>query len=96
MRIIIEGKLSELQDFLYKDVDFAKCRPFGPNLKEIHDGKIFDITVKNVKIWQSQWTSKPSPFIKLENGDMRCMVDFHTNDESSVNIQGKSEGVISW
>lgn len=54
MRIIIEGKLSELKDSLYKDVDLEKCMPCGPNLREIHDGKSFDITIKNVKIYQDQ------------------------------------------
>lgn len=96
MRIIIEGKLSELKDFLYKDVDPKKCRPWGPNLKEIHDGKTFDITVKNVKIWQDQWTAESTPFIKLEGNDKVCMVDFHTNDESSLKIEHKSDGVITW
>jgi len=96
MRIIIEGKLSELKDFLYKDVDPGKCRPWGPNLKEVHDGKTFDITVKNVKIWQDQWTAESTPFIKLEGNDKACMVDFHTNDESSIDIQGRPDGVITW
>ena len=96
MRIIIEGKLSELKDFLYKDVDLEKCMPCGPNLREIHDGKSFDITIKNVKIYQDQWTAESTPFIKLEKGDLACMVDFHMNDESSINIQDRSNNVISW
>lgn len=96
MRIIIEGKLSELKDFLYKDVDPGKCKYYGPNLKEIHDGKNFDITAKNVKIYQDQWTSESRPFIKLENGDLACMIDFHTNDESSINIHGRPDDVITW
>lgn len=96
MRIIIEGKLSELKDFLYKDVDPKKCKLWGPNLKEIHNDKTFDITVKNVKVYQDQWTAESTPFIKLENGDLACMVDFHTNDESSVDIQGRPDGIITW
>ncbi len=96
MRIIIEGKLSELKDFLYKDVDPRKYPSWGPNLKEIHDGKTFDITVKNVKIWQDQWAAESTPFINLEGNDKVCMVDFHTNDESSIDIQSRSDGVISW
>ena len=104
MRIIIEGKLSELKDFLYKNVDPEKCKPWGPNLREIHDGKSFDITIKNVKIYQDQWTAESTPFIKLEGNDKVCMVDFHTNDESSINIQDRSnnaitlrpDGVITW
>lgn len=96
MRIIIEGKLSELKDSLYKDVDFEKCMPCGPNLREIHKDKTFDITIKNVKIYQDQWTAESTPFIKLEKGDLACMVDFHMNDESSINIQDRSNNVISW
>ena len=96
MRIIIEGKLSELKDSLYKDVDPEKCKPWGSNLREIHDGKSFDITIKNVKIYQDQWTTESTPFIKLEKGDLACMVDFHMNDESSINIQDRSNNVISW
>lgn len=96
MRIIIEGKLSELKDSLYKDVDPEKCKPYGPDLKEIHDGKSFDITIKNVKIYQDQWTTESTPFVKLEKGDLACMVDFHMNDESSINIQERSDNVISW
>ena len=104
MRIIIEGKLSELKDFLYKNVDPEKCRPWGPNLKEIYDGKSFDITIKNVKIYQDQWTAESTPFIKLDKGDLACMVDFRMNDGSSINIQDKSDnintirsdGVITW
>lgn len=96
MRIIIEGKLSELKDSLYKDVDLEKCMPCGPNLREIHDGKSFDITIKNVKIYQDQWTAESTPFVKLEKGDLACMVDFHMNDESSINIQDRSNNIISW
>ena len=96
MRIIIEGKLSELKDFLYKDVDPDKCKPWGPNLREIHDGKSFDITIKNVKIYQDQLTAESTPFIKLEKGDLACMIDFRMNDESSINIQDRSNNVISW
>ena len=96
MRIIIEGKLSELKDFLYKDVDLEKCKPWGSNLREIHDGKSFDITIKNVKIYQDQLTAESTPFIKLDKGDLACMVDFHMNDESSINIQDRSNNVISW
>ena len=48
MRIIIEGKLSELKDSLYKDVDPEKCKPWDSNLREIHDGKSFDITLKSL------------------------------------------------
>lgn len=96
MRIIIEGKLSELKDFLYKDVSPEKCKYYGSNLKEIHDGKTFDIIVKNVKIYQDQWTSDSQPFIKLENDDLACMIDFHTNDESSINIRDRSDGIITW
>lgn len=50
MRIIIEGKLSELKDSLFK----------------------------------------------LEGNDKVCMVDFRMNDESSINIQDRSNNVISW
>lgn len=96
MRIIIEGKLSELKDSLYKDVDPEKCKPWGPNLREIHNGKSFDITIKNVKIYQDQLTAESTPFVKLEKGDLACMVDFHMNDESSINIQDRSDNVISW
>lgn len=96
MRIIVEGKFSELKDFLYQDIDPEKCKLWGANLKEIYNDKTFDITVKNVKIWQDQWTAESTPFIKLEGNDKVCMVDFHTNDESSVNIQSRSDGVISW
>ena len=96
MRIIIEGKLSELKDSLYKDVNPEKCKPWGPNLREIHDGKSFDITIKNVKIYQDQLTAESTPFVKLEKGDLACMVDFHMNDESSINIQDRSDNVISW
>ena len=104
MRIVIEGKLSELKDFLYKDVDPEKCKPWGPNLREIHDGKSFDITIKNVKIYQDQWTAESTPFIKLDKGDLACMIDFRMNDESSINIQDRSnnaitlrpDGVITW
>ena len=96
MRIIIEGKLSELKDFLYKDVDPEKCMPCGPNLREIHNGKSFDITIKNVKIYQDQRTAESTPFVKLEKGDLACMIDFHMDDESSINIQSRSDGVITW
>lgn len=96
MRIIIEGKLSELKDSLYKDVDPEKCMPWGSNLREIHNGKSFDITIKNVKIYQDQLTAESTPFIKLEKGDLACMVDFHMNDESSINIQDRSNNIISW
>lgn len=104
MRIIIEGKFSELKDFLYKNVDPDKCKSWGPNLREIHDGKSFDITIKNVKIYQDQWTAESTPFIKLDKGDLACMVDFRMNDESSINIQDRSnnaitlrpDGVITW
>ena len=96
MRIIIEGKLSELKDSLYKDVDFEKCMPWGPNLRELHKDKTFDITIKNVKIYQDQWTAESTPFVKLEKGDLACMIDFRMNDESSINIQDRSNNVISW
>ena len=96
MRIIIEGKLSELKDFLYKDVDPEIFILFLPNLREIHDDKSFDITIKNVKIYQDQWTAESTPFVKLEKGDLACMVDFHMDDESSINIQDRSTNVISW
>ena len=96
MRIIIEGKLSELKDFLYKDVDPEKCKSWGPHLREIHKGKTFDITIKNAKIYQDQWTTESTPFVKLEKGDLACMVDFHMNDESSINIQDRSDNVITW
>ena len=96
MRIIIEGKLSELKDFLYWDVD-PKIHPtWGPNLKERHPDLSYDIIVKNVKIWQDQWTAESTPFIKLEKGDLTCMVDFHTNDDSILKIEHKSNGVITW
>ena len=60
--------------------------------------------IKNVKIYQDQWTAESTPFIKLEKGDLACMVDFRMNDESSINIQDKSDnintvrsdGVITW
>lgn len=96
MRIIIEGKLSELKDFLYKDVDFKKCRPWGPDLKEIHGDKTFDLTIKNVEIYQDQWKAESSSFINFEDGDLDCMVDFRTNDESLINIQDRSNNVITW
>ena len=96
MRIIIEGKLSELKDFLYWDIDPKNHAPWGPNLKERHPDLSYDITVKNVKIWQDQWTAESTPFIKLEGNDKVCMVDFHTNDDSSLKIEHKSEGVITW
>lgn len=96
MRIIIEGKLSELKDFLYWDIDPKNHAPWGPNLKERHPDLSYDITVKNVKIWQDQWTAESTPFIKLEGNDKVCMVDFHTNDESSVDIQSRPDGVITW
>lgn len=32
----------------------------------------------------------------IEKGDLACMVDFHMNDESSINIQDRSNNVISW
>lgn len=96
MRIIIEGKLSELKDSLYKDVDPEKCKPWGSNLREIHDGKSFDITIKNVKIYQDQLTAESTPFVKLEKGDLACMTDFHMDDESSINIKDRSNNVISW
>ena len=97
MRIIIEGKLSELKDFLYWDVDSKDHPTYGPNLKEVHPDLLYNITVKNVKIWQDQWTGESTPFIKLEGNDKVCMVDFHTNEDSSVNIEHKSDkNVISW
>lgn len=96
MRIIIEGKLSELKDFLYWDIDPKNHASWGPNLKERHPDLSYDITVKNVKIWQDQWTAESTPFIKLEGNDKVCMVDFHTNDDSSLKIEHKSDGVITW
>ena len=96
IKIIIEGKPSELKDFSYKDVDLRKCSPHGSNLREINIGKTFDITVKNVKIYQGQRTTESTPFIKLENGNLACIADFHTDNESSINIQDCSNGVISW
>ena len=33
---------------------------------------------------------------ELEGNDKVCMVDFHTNDDSSLKIEHKSEGVITW
>ena len=92
MRIIIEGKFSELKDFLYWDIDPKNHPTYGPNLKERHPDLSYDITVKNVKIWQDQWTTESTPFIKLEGN----VVDFHTNDDSSLKIEHKSDGVITW
>ena len=96
MRIIIEGKLSELKDFLYWDIDPKNHPIYGPNLKERHPDLSYDITVKNVKIWQDQWTAESTPFIKLEGNDKVCMVDFHTNNDSSLKIEHRSDGVITW
>ena len=96
MRIIIEGKLSELKDSLYKDVDPEKCKPWGSYLREINDVKSFDITIKNFFFFILLCTTFSTPFIKLEKGDLACIVDFHMNDESSINIQDRSNNVISW